>query len=218
MGNFILKFCGQKSFSNGFTCRTMQANEYNRSNFNIFFQSPFIEVLGEGYSMEHQRIKCLVLTVNCGTEDNYLPSIGVTIIVTNFIQLSQDFFKGNRITHILADTIFFIKDLMTAHKLAPTLESTRFLEDRRQKSRNVDQGLLNTPARTGSEWKEANYLLRSCTLEWQPTDYSAGYAQPRDFTAPTKDANAPFEEDCATCITLEGTRRTLTLSYNADDI
>ena len=52
------------------------------------------------------------------------------------------------------------EDLMTAHNLVPTLQSTRFLEDRRQKYRNVDQGLLNTPAITSSEWKEANYLLR----------------------------------------------------------
>ena len=84
------------------------------------------------------------------------------------------------------------------HNLLPTLQSTRFLEDRRQKSRNVDQGLLNTPAMTGSEWKEANNLLghlytrvtahglhqRICTIE--------------DSTAPTKEPNAPIAEDCIT--------------------
>jgi hypothetical protein len=50
--------------------------------------------------------------------------------------------------------MFFIEDVMAAHNLVPTLQSTRFLEDRRQKSRNVGQGLLNTPAMTSSEWKE----------------------------------------------------------------
>ena len=49
---------------------------------------------------------------------------------------------------------------VAAHNLVPTLQSTRFLEDRRQKSINLDQGLLNTPAMTSSQWKEVNYLLR----------------------------------------------------------
>ena len=34
----------------------------------------------------------------------------------------------NRITYILADTSFFIEDLMAAHNLVPTPQSTRFLE------------------------------------------------------------------------------------------
>ena len=63
-------------------------------------------------------------------------------------------------TYTLAYTTFFIEDLMTAHNLVPTLQSTRILEDRRQKSRNEDQGLLDTPAITSSEWKETNYQLR----------------------------------------------------------
>jgi hypothetical protein len=62
-------------------------------------------------------------------------------------------YTPNRITYILANTTFFIEDLMAAHNLIPTLQSTRFLDDRMQKSRNVDQGLLNTPAMTSSEWK-----------------------------------------------------------------
>jgi hypothetical protein len=69
-------------------------------------------------------------------------------------------YTPNRITYILTNTNFFIEDLMAAHNLVPTLQSTRCLEDRRHKSRNVNQGLLNTPAMTSSEWKEANYLLR----------------------------------------------------------
>jgi hypothetical protein len=69
-------------------------------------------------------------------------------------------YTTNRITYILTDTSFFVEDLMTAHNLVPTLQSTRFLEDRSQKSRNVDHGLLNTHAITSSEWKETNYLLR----------------------------------------------------------
>ena len=55
-------------------------------------------------------------------------------------------YTPNRITYILADETLFIVDLMTPHNLVPTLQSTRFLEDRRQKSRNVDQGLLCTHA------------------------------------------------------------------------
>ena len=47
-------------------------------------------------------------------------------------------YTPNRITYILANTAFFIEDLMAAHNLVPTPQSTRFLEDRRQKSRNVD--------------------------------------------------------------------------------
>ena len=45
-------------------------------------------------------------------------------------------YTPNRITYILADTTFFI-DLMAAHNLVPTPHSTRFLEDRKQISRNV---------------------------------------------------------------------------------
>ena len=60
-------------------------------------------------------------------------------------------YTPNRITYILADTTFFIEDLMAAHNLVPTLQSTRFLEDRRQKSRTVDQGPLNAPAMRSSE-------------------------------------------------------------------
>jgi hypothetical protein len=85
----------------------------------------------------------------------------------------------NRITYILADTSFFIEDLMAAHNLVPALQSTRFLEDRRQKSRNVHQGLLNTPAMTSSEWKEANYLLRHLYTRVQPTEYTTVYANLR---------------------------------------
>ena len=46
-------------------------------------------------------------------------------------------YTPNRTTYILANTTFFIEDLMSAHNLVPTPQSTRFLEDRRQKSRNV---------------------------------------------------------------------------------
>ena len=49
---------------------------------------------------------------------------------------------------------------MAAHNLAPTPQSMILLEDRRQKVRDIDHGLLNTPEMTNSEWKEANYLLR----------------------------------------------------------
>ena len=47
-----------------------------------------------------------------------------------------------------------------SHNQVPTLQSTRFLEDRRHKSRNIKKGLLNTPAMNNSECKEVNYLLR----------------------------------------------------------
>ena len=83
----------------------------------------------------------------------------------------------NRITYILADTIFFIEDLMTAHNLVPTLQSTRFLEDRRQKSRNVNQGLLNTPAMTSSEWKEAAPPVHPWTIP--PDMRNQGIPQPQ---------------------------------------
>ena len=67
------------------------------------------------------------------------------------IMLCVSNYMPNRITYILANTTTFIEDLMAAHNLFSTLQSTRFLEDRRQKSRNIDQGLLNTPAMTGIE-------------------------------------------------------------------
>ena len=72
------------------------------------------------------------------------------------LQVSK--YTRNRMTYIQANTTFFIEDLMAAHNLVPSLQSTRFLEDRRQKSSYIDHGLLNTPAMTSSEWKEANYL------------------------------------------------------------
>ena len=61
----------------------------------------------------------------------------------------------------MPNTTFFIEDFMSAHNVAPTLQSTRFLEERGQRSRNIDQELLKTPAMTSSEWKDANYLLRN---------------------------------------------------------
>ena len=50
-------------------------------------------------------------------------------------------YTPNRITYILANTTFFIEDMMAAHNLVPTLQSTRFLEGRRLKSSNIDKGL-----------------------------------------------------------------------------
>ena len=69
---------------------------------------------------------------------------------------------------------------------------------RRKTSKLVDAGSTVT---TGMRKKEI-HNMELVDREWQPTDYSTGYAQPRDSTAPTKDSNAPFAEDCATCITL----------------
>ena len=43
--------------------------------------------------------------------------------------------------------------------------------------------------------KKPTTCCATCTLEWQPTDHITGYAQPRDYTAPTRDANAAFAED-----------------------
>jgi hypothetical protein len=40
-------------------------------------------------------------------------------------------YTQNRITYILANTAFFIEDLVAAHNLVLTLQSTRFPEDRR---------------------------------------------------------------------------------------
>jgi hypothetical protein len=48
-------------------------------------------------------------------------------------------YTRNRITYILANTTFFIEDLMVAHNLTLTSQSIRFLEDRRQKTRDIDQ-------------------------------------------------------------------------------
>jgi hypothetical protein len=42
-------------------------------------------------------------------------------------------YTSNKITYILANTTFFIEDLIAVHNLVLTLQSTRFLEDRRQK-------------------------------------------------------------------------------------
>ena len=65
-------------------------------------------------------------------------------------------YTPNRITYILANAKFFIEDLMAAHNLVPTLQSTRFLEDRRQKSRNIDQGLQHSC--NDKQWMERSQL------------------------------------------------------------
>ena len=91
---------------------------------------------------------------------------------------------------------------MAAHNLIPTLQSTRFLEDRRQKSRNIDQELLNTPAMTSSEWKEANYLLRHLYTRVAAHGLHHRICATKGFHSPNEDANEPFAEDCAACNTL----------------
>ena len=122
-------------------------------------------------------------------------------------------YTPTRIKYILANTTFFIEDMMAAHHLVPTLQSTRFLEDRRQKSRNIDQGLLNTPAMTSSEWKEANYLLHHLyTRVAAHGQHHQGIPQPQRTMQCTLCGGLCNMYHIIKCI-----RRMLTLSYYADD-
>ena len=127
-------------------------------------------------------------------------------------------YTPNRITYILANTTFCIEDLMTAHKLVPALQSTRFLEDRGQKSRNVHQGLLNTPAMTSSEWKEANYLLRNLYTRVAAHGLNHRKCETKGFHSPNEGCQCTLCEGLSSMYHIvECTRGTLTLSYYADD-
>ena len=126
-------------------------------------------------------------------------------------------YTPNRITYILADTTF-IEDLMAAHNLVPNPQSTRFLEDRRQKSRNVHRGLLNTPAMTSSEWKEANYLLRHLYTRVAAHGLHHRICETKGFHSPNEGCQCTLCGGlCSMYHIVECTRRTLTLSYYADD-
>jgi hypothetical protein len=127
-------------------------------------------------------------------------------------------YTPNRITYILANTAFFIEDLMAAHNLVPTLQSTRFLKDRRQKSRIIDQGLLNTPAMTSSEWKEANYLLRHLYMGVAAQGLHHRICATKGFHSPNERCQCTLCGGlCLTYPIIECTRRTLTLSHYAND-
>ena len=102
-------------------------------------------------------------------------------------------YMPNRITYILANTTFFIEDLMAAHKLVPTLQNIRFLEDWRQKSRNIDQGLLNTPAMTTAPPVHKSHSPWT-TL---PDMHNQGIPQQQQTML-----MQPLAEDYATCTTL----------------
>ena len=124
----------------------------------------------------------------------------------------------NRITYILADTTFFIEDLMTAHNLVPTLQNTRFLEDRRQRSRNLDQGLLNTPEMTSSKWKEVNYLLCHLYTRVAVDGLHHWMCTTKEFHSPNEQFQCTLWGGlCTMYHIIECKRRTLTLSYYADD-
>ena len=124
----------------------------------------------------------------------------------------------NRITYILADTTFFMEDLMAAHNLVPTPQYTRFLEDRRQKSRNVHQGLLNTPAMTSNELKEANYLLRHLYTRVAAHGLHHRVCETKGFHSPNEGCQCTLCGGlCSMYHIVECTSRTVTLSYYADD-
>ena len=123
-------------------------------------------------------------------------------------------YTPNRITYILADTTFFIEDLMEAHNLVPTSQKTRLLEDRSQKSRNVHQELLNTPAMTSSEWKEANYLLRHLYARVAAHGLHHRICETKGFHSPNEGCQCTLCGGlCSMYHIVECTRRTLTLSY-----
>ena len=107
-------------------------------------------------------------------------------------------YTPHRITYILANTTFFIEDLIAVHNLAPTLQSIRFLEDRRHKARDIDHGFLNTPVMTNSEWKEANYLLHHLYMRVAAHGLHHWICSTKRFHSP----KTPFTEDYAACITL----------------
>ena len=103
----------------------------------------------------------------------------------------------------MANATFFIEDLMAAHNLAPALQSPRFLQDRKQRLRSIDHGILYTPPLTKTaNWKKPTTCCAYYTGEWQPTDHTTGYTQTRYSTVPTKDVNALFAEDCGIRVTL----------------
>ena len=83
-------------------------------------------------------------------------------------------YTPNRITYILAITTVFIEDLMAAHNLVPSLQSTRFLEDRGQKSRNIDQRMER------SQLPVAPPVQESSSPQTTPTDKrNQGFPQPQ---------------------------------------
>jgi hypothetical protein len=99
---------------------------------------------------------------------------------------------------------------MAANNLVPTPQSTRFLEDMRQKARNVHQALLNTPAMTSSEWKEANHLLGHLYTRVAAHGLHHRICETKCFHS--------RNEGCGgLCSIVECTSRTLTLCYYAED-
>ena len=69
-------------------------------------------------------------------------------------------YAPNRLVYKLVGTSNFIDDLMSAHNLAPTQASRKFMEEHRQKAAEIDPAFYHTPAMTEEEWKTANYELR----------------------------------------------------------
>ena len=98
-------------------------------------------------------------------------------------------------------------------------ESNRhYYFDRRQKSRNVHQGLLNTPAMTSSEWKEAKYLLRHLYTSVAAHGLHHRICVSKGFHSPNERCQCTLCGGlCNLYHIIECTRRTLTLSYNSDD-
>jgi hypothetical protein len=108
---------------------------------------------------------------------------------------------------------------MAAHNLVPTLQNTRFLEDRRQKSRNIDQGLLNTPAMTSNEWKEANYFLRHLYTKVAAHGLHHRICATKAFHSPSKRCQCTLCGGlCNMYHIIKCTTRTLTLSYYTNSI
>ena len=124
----------------------------------------------------------------------------------------------NRITYVLTNTALFIEDLMAAHNLVPTMQSIKFLEDRRHKSRNMYHGLLNSPAMANNEWKEANYLLRHLYTRVAVHGLHHRICATKGFHSPNKRCQWTLSGGlCNTYHIIECKKGTLALSQYAND-
>jgi hypothetical protein len=90
-------------------------------------------------------------------------------------------------------------------------------EDKKNRC-NVDQWLLSTPAMTTSEWKEANCLQRHLSTRVTAHGLHHRICATKGFHSPNKGCQCTLcGKLCKMYHIIDCTRRTLTLSYYADD-